>query len=341
MQFLSIKDNTKLRDLSDLVGPRNLSTILHVNGLERAPNIGEEFKKLTDSIAETAINISVDRKIAILNTLTDDSDVFEYVSLMDEAGWKVLSAINSLPSKLRVPDDITLPDSADVLGNGVEIASRVYNDVTKSLKDTGEVDPSAFTEYSTIGDVRSIIGTPFNEVATAGMGEDPMQWFRAPWGDITLYSSIDDSTIDFPVYPEELADGVKANYTQMPELLYQYEPWNIYSSSGPRTQQFNFHFHRDMWTGDHRDGKANELIRACEANCYADYKGSAVNVPTVTLYLKGKSVISGIMTDVNVNWSGPIGWDGWWLDCNLSISITEVSKTPLNYSVVKNKPLIG
>ena len=40
-------------------------------------------------------------------------------------------------------------------------------------------------------------------------------------------------------------------------------------------------------------------------------------------------------------WDGPIGLDGWYLHCELQISITEVSTSPLNYSVVKQKPLIG
>ena len=96
-----------------------------------------------------------------------------------------------------------------------------------------------------------------------------------------------------------------------------------------------------MWTGDHRDGKANELIRACEANCYPEYHGSAVNVPTVTMYIAGKSVISGIMESCSPQWSGPIGLDDWWLYCTLTLTITEVSKTPLNFSEVKNKSLIG
>ena len=53
----------------------------------------------------------------------------------------------------------------------------------------------------------------------------------------------------FPVYPEELDDGVVANYEDMSEMLYQYEPWKVYKSSGPREMTFTFNFHRDMWSG--------------------------------------------------------------------------------------------
>ena len=127
----------------------------------------------------------------------------------------------------------------------------------------------------------------------------------------------------------------------MPDLLYQYEPWQLYNSSGPRTNTYLFHFHRDMWTGDHRDGKANELIRYCEANCYPEFNGSAVNVPTVTLYIAGSPLIHGVMTQVDTTWDGPIGLDGYYLNCELSITITEVSETALNYNVIKGKSLIG
>ena len=96
-----------------------------------------------------------------------------------------------------------------------------------------------------------------------------------------------------------------------------------------------------MWTGDHRDGKANELIRICEANCYPEFNGSMVNTSTVTLYVKGNALISGVLVDVHKTWDGPIGLDGWYLMCNLSLEIIEVSPTALNYNVVKNKPLIG
>ena len=61
----------------------------------------------------------------------------------------------------------------------------------------------------------------------------------------------------------------------------------------------------------------------------------------VRLYFKGKILISGVLTGVNVDWDGPLGHDGWYLCCKLSLEITEVSESPLSYSAVKNKGLIG
>ena len=199
------------------------------------------------------------------------------------------------------------------------------------------IDPSIFNEYSSIRPSQIL---EYNSQGDSNI-QNTFQWFRIPWGQVTLYSSLGNDSKDFPVYPEEVSDARSANYTEMPDMLYQYEPWQVYQSSGPRANTYTFKFHRDMWSGNHRDGKANELIRFCEANCYPEYSGSAVNTAVVTLYIGGQAHIRGIMKDVNVRWSGPLGLDDWYLMCELELTIVEVSDTPLNYSTVRNKGLIG
>jgi len=337
MQFLAIDRKTKLTDVAAAVGSRNVESILHLNDTPRTPNVGEAFWKVCGDKIQDATDISYDKKISLLNGLTSDSDVFETAALSSTSGWKLLSAANTLLGYLRIPESIEVPASTSILGNGQPVATTVYDKVIQSLVSIPHVvDPGIFNDYSTIR-TASISG-----LFRTGDGSDPMQWFRIPWGMVSLYSSLSDEKMDFPVYPEEISDGVKANYSTMPDLLYQYEPWQIYNSSGPRSQTYTFDFHRDMWTGDHGDGKANQLIRFCEANCYPEYRGSAVYTSQVTLYVAGKPLISGIMTDVSVSWDGPLGKrDNWYLHCKLSLTITEVSQQALDYHVVKNKPLVG
>ena len=90
------------------------------------------------------------------------------------------------------------------------------------------------------------------------------------------------------------------------------------------------------------DGKANELIRFCQAFLYPVYSGSAVNTSTATLYVAGSPFISGIITDVSVDWDGPISSvDNWYLHFKISISFIEVSTQALNHDVVRGLPLIG
>lgn len=337
MQFLQVTKDTKLSQLAQMAGSRNVESILHLNDTSRVPNVGQAFLDVCANKVANTQDVNPERKVSLMNTLTSDSDVFETAALMGSSGWKLLSSADTLPGMMRVPDSIQLPDSTSILGNNQPVKFEVYRKVVSDLSNPPHtVDPSIFNEYSA-AKAAKILEFPSGGASTG----DPMQWFRVPWGEVTLHSSLSDERIDFPVYPEELSDSAKANYTTMPDLLYQYEPWQIYNSSGPRTQTYSFQFHRDMWTGDHRDGKANDLIRACMANCYPEYRGSAVFTSIVTLYVAGNALISGVMSDVNVNWDGPIGQDGWYLHCKLDITITEVSREALDFSKVRNKPLIG
>lgn len=342
MQFLSISENTRLSELSDIVGSTRVDAVLSANRLTRSANIGQQFQELcnnciTDFLTPdeegNVAEITQQRKVSLLNQYTGDSDIFEAAALQSDMGWILLSELGTFPQKLQMPPDITIPDSINVIGNGVPISETVYRRTIASLTtEPYEVDPGIFNSYSSIQPAILSSGT----VPTSSFSEFPI-----PWGKITLYSSLSNSSVDFPVYPEEVSDSVKANYTEMPELLYQYEPWQIYTSSGPRSNTYNFKFHRDMWNGDHTTGGANELVRFCMANCYPEYKGSAVHTALVTLYINGEDLITGVMTEVSPKWSGPLGQDGWYLVCDLSITITEVSQQPLNFKSVKMKPLIG
>lgn len=336
MQFIKINKSDKLVDLTDKVGYRNVDEILHKNSIERTPNLGEAVHSAVQNALSVVTNaVDFQRKSTILNKLTDDSDVFEYAATQSSDSWKVLSYTGTFPMMLAVPEKVVIQRSVDVLGNGVPVGSEVYKTAMTMLSQPPHyIDPAIFNEYSS-NKYSSLDRYDSQYSGTV------FQWFKIPWGDVSLYSSISDEMIDFPVYPEDISDSRKANYTQMPDLLYQYEPWQLYQSSGPRQNTYKFKFHRDMWTGDHKDGKANELVRFCMANCYPEFNGSAVHTPIVTLYMKGDPLISGVMTDVSVDWSGPIGHDGFYLVCEMSISITEVSPQPLNYHSVKRMPLIG
>lgn len=335
MQFLAIEDTTTLSDLSDRVGDRNVEHVLAANDLNRTPRIGKEYsKKIEQVYRDNPDPVSWQRKSTILNQFAGSADAFEAAALLDDTSWRVLSSYGTFPGMVKLPETVQLPDATDILGNVQGVGKTVYNRAMRSLATPPHtIDPSIFNEYSSIQDAKIA-----DYVETSA---DAMQWFKIPWGEVTLFSTISNDSIDFPVYPEEYENTTAANYTTMPDLLYTYEPWFLYNSSGPRTVSLTFKFHRDMWTGDHRDGKANELIRFCEASCYPEYNGSSVNTDIVTLYIAGKPLISGIMTSVSPSWSGPLGLDNFYLACELSLTITEIAKQPLNYSTVKGKDLIG
>jgi hypothetical protein len=59
------------------------------------------------------------------------------------------------------------------------------------------------------------------------------------------------------------------------------------------------------------------------------------------MYINGVTHIAGILNSVDVNWSGPIGHDGWYLYCEMTLNITEVADQPLSFDRVKDMGLIG
>lgn len=336
MQFLKIAKDLTLSSLSNIVGSRNVDSVLNANILERCVNVGEAFY----SRATNDNNVDYQKKLNILNQFVGDSDIFEKAALGSTADWSSLASYGCFSDALKIPEDVTLPSSEGVLGNGEPIIDSIYQKCVDSLLTTEEhiIDPSIFSEYS------SSFSTGGYGITSSKFGnssDTPFQWFALPWGRICLYSSLSDEMLYFPVYPEGFDDGVSANYDEMSEMLYQYEPWKVYKSSGPREITFTFNFHRDMWTGDHRDGNANALIRGCEANCYPEYDGSLVHTSLVTLYINGKNFITGVMTNCKVKWDKPIGLDGFYLMCELSFTIVEVSQQALSYTTIKNKGLIS
>ena len=335
MQYVSVKTNTTLSQLRSLVGTSNVESVLAVNQLQRTPNIGQQVYIRQQEAIRSSQTISTDYKISALNRASGDYDVFEHMALMGDSGWRIYKSTDTLPGTLKIPEAITLPASENIIGNTGRVTRSIYQKTMKSLSQAPHtVDPEIFNSYYTEKTTRIIDTTSFNY-------DNLFQFFKIPWGSMSIYSSIANDMKDFPVYPEEISDATHANYTTMPDIIYQYEPWQLFTSSGPRTNTYSFTFHRDMWTGDHRDGKANELIRFCMANCYPEYNGSAVNTALVTLYMNGQILIRGVLTDVSVTWDGPLGLDNYYLVCKLQLSIIEVSPQKLDYWVVKSKPLIG
>lgn len=337
MKYVSISPDDTLVSLTEKVGRANINQLLADNGLPRVPNIGDAWAKKTEEAQRTSPPVPTSDKINILNSLIPNSDIYEMAALSGANTWKVLAETNAFPGYLYVSDQIEseLPESYNLMGNGISVKPEVYNAVNDQLLDSGAVDDAVFNVYD-INDVPSIAAS---DVQTRS--DNPMSWFKIPQNEVMLYSSLTDTAMSIPAYPEQLTDNRSASYTAMPDLLYQYEPWQMYQGSGPKTVPLSFHLHRDMWTGDHRDGMANELIRFCQAQLYAQYNGAFVHTSKVSLYVSGSCVVTGVMTSCNVDWKGPIGQDGYYLEFTLSFDITEVSKEPLNHSTVRSKGLIG
>lgn len=336
--FLLVSDNMTLKDLSSYVGSSAVNSVLNLNNLERKRDIsGQVDKKFKDIVSQNTNNVSWKRKQEILNIFSTDSDVFEYAATQSEDGWKILDSSMTFYNALAIPETVEVVKYDDVLGNGKPVQSDVYKNVMNSLEAKGTIDTSVFNDFSTIKPSAPRSSTYSNRSDVNGI----FQSFNIPWGDITFYSSLSGSSVDIPAYPESIKDPRMATYVTMPDTLYQYEPWYTYSNSGPREVTFEFHLHRQMWTGNETDGQANQMIRFIQASTYPRYKGSSVVSDVCTLYIKGSPYIRGIVTSAEVEWLGPIGIDGYYLEFNLAVTFVEISNKALNYDVVKSMPLIG
>lgn len=339
MQFIKITNNTSLSELSEIVGYDNVDSVLALNGLDRTANVGKELKNLTDSAANQEIasdeSSIIQKKLTLLNQCSGSSDVFTAVSSLDDKGWNVYAATGTLIDYLRVPDIVQLPNTDDVLGNSSPVQKKQYESAVSSIQNgvNPSTDLSGFDSYQAV----KATSIPSSSSGTA------LSCFKLPFDKVCMYSYITGEKVDFPCYPSEYSDGIKANYDTMPDMLYQYEPWQVYKGSGPRQCSFSFDIHRDMWTGDHRDGKAIELIQFCEAACYARYNGAVVNAGTVGLYINGRTMIHGVMTDVTPAWDtdSPIGLDGFYLHLKLSFTIIEVAFNPRSYDTVVKDGISG
>lgn len=335
MQILQISSSTKIRELISMLGRSTTESVLNYNDIGWTANVGSAFdKKCKDTILQTK-PIDHQRKATILNGLVDDLDIFEKASLSSEDDWKIISKLGTFANYLKIPDGIKLPDSDRTMGNNVKVPSRIYEAVMQQLSSYPyQIDPAIFNEYS------NVKPTELNYVTK----QSSTSYFAGrmlPAGTITITSSISGETVDMPCYPEEISDSRKANYTTMPDILYQYEPWQLYESSGPRSNTYTFKMHRDMISGDHSDGVVNDIIRFLESNCFPEYSGSVVNTPICSMYIHGVQHIRGVITSVECNWSGPILRDGWYGAVDVQVAFTEVSDTPLSYSVVRQKGVIG
>lgn len=343
MQFLKIGKDTTLSALGQLVGSRNVSSMLVQNQLSRSVNIGQQYYDNCKNIMNTAPPVSWQDKQIILNKFVDDYNIFEEAALLGDSGWKVLKNLDAFPNAMRVPETIKLPDSSEILGGGGPVGRNTYNTAMSQLADpsrNNQIDPGIFNDYSAM--LPAVPGGGGSGGGSGGGGGDIAQWFHIPWGQVTLVDSISQESMDFPVYPEELSDKRSANYSTMPDILYQYEPWQVYDGSGPRAAVYSFDMHRQMWTGDESDEKAKDLIRFCQAFLYPKYLGSSVNTANATLYVSGSPLISGIINDVSIDWDGPISSvDNWYLHFKLSLSFIEVATQALDHDVVRGLPLIG
>ena len=111
MKLIQIADITTLKDLSNMVGYSNVTDILVANDLPRTPDVGRQFSKKVEILKSESTNIDyisdtavmVDRKMTVLKTFMDDSDIFEKACLASNKEWQVISKLSTFSDYLKIP----------------------------------------------------------------------------------------------------------------------------------------------------------------------------------------------------------------------------------------------
>ena len=138
-------------------------------------------------------------------------------------------------------------------------------------------------------------------------------------GDYTAYirNNLTGTKIVFPVMPQNISEGINANFTQQ-DIIGASTPRIIYTSTAAKTISFSL----QNLTEDYLATGFNSLleyVRALQAIVYPTYSSSGVvNAPDLTLYL-GNRDISVVCNNVSVSW-GNIVRDQQITSCNIDLS---------------------
>lgn len=136
------------------------------------------------------------------------------------------------------------------------------------------------------------------------------------------YIIVGGTTAFFPCYPTSLSDSNQASYSSV-SILGRSEPFQYYTGSGPRTVSVSFQFHSDMCEDVNYVYRITHLI---ESACYPDYE-SNIAATKCRLNIGHNTAITGIISNVNTSYSGPI-IDDKFAVIDISFSVTEVTGNP-------------
>lgn len=134
----------------------------------------------------------------------------------------------------------------------------------------------------------------------------------------------------FPCAPESVSDSNQASYSSV-NILGRSEPFQYYTGSGPRTVSVAFKMHTDMCSDV---GYVYRITKIVESACYPDY-GNNIAATRCHLHLVDNIDITGIITNVSTQYSGPI-IDDMYAVIDLSFSVTEVTGTPFSRSQIRS-----
>ena len=131
----------------------------------------------------------------------------------------------------------------------------------------------------------------------------------------------------FPCYPESYSDSHQASMASQTPLG-RSEPFLIYQNSGPRTVNVSFRMDREMT----HITDIGSVVGTVQSMCYPA-SGSGTIIPRVTLVIGSNCSITGVIQNVNTNWSDTIIANQYMV-VTLDFSVTECTGYPKTSGVV-------
>ena len=154
---------------------------------------------------------------------------------------------------------------------------------------------------------------------------------------IYLYHT--DTYLMLPTFPETIIDNLTSTFAQT-NALSRSAPIFTYSYSGPRSIDFQFQFHRDMFEQSNNYGLSNAklevgqdyfdyLIANLQSAALPRYTTSSKSVvPPLVAVRIGESdsiFIKGVVSSgVSVSYSGPMSRDGKYMMVSVGFTVSEV-----------------
>ena len=225
--------------------------------------------------------------------------------------------VNDLPQDVIRNGTIELP----YVTSGRQTFESYYNTASEVLG-INYVDANAMEETQTYNaSSRYLSSSVFNDIELRPGRSHKDCYISTSHGDFKW----------FPCYPESISDSNQASYNPV-SILGRSEPFQYYTGSGPRTVSVKFQMHTDMCPDVNYIYTIADLVEAC---CYPNY-GSGISAVKVTLHVTSNINITGIISSVSTDYSGPI-IDDKYAVVDLGFSVTEVTGNPPSYSDIKKK----
>ena len=182
---------------------------------------------------------------------------------------------------------------------------------------------------------RDLTGVNFKSEYGSRFNEEDQRRIRSAFNHAVGYASQGACSISvsgvgfayFPCYPESYSDSHQASLaTQTP--LGRSEPFYIYQNSGPRTVNVSFRMDREMThTSD-----IGYIVRLVQSACYPAGTYATI-IPRCTLTIGNNCSITGLISNVNTNWSDTI-IGGQYMVATLDFSVQECTGHPRTASGV-------